>query len=127
MCVYALVACFRFIIDDVRPPRQIPLLTETLLLIRSLVLHLPRAGHVLLRLPSFISLITAIKERHLPVAVALPKGAKKGTLTPTAASVNNGDLMDEVGRQIKVRVTGAMLGVVEVVIWQAEGQTDAEV
>jgi hypothetical protein len=105
---------------------QLPLLADTLLLIRSLVLHLPRAGHVLLRLPSFISLITAIKERHLPVAVASPKG-RKGATTTAASGDDVEDTAADDGRDLKLRVTRAMLSVVEVVVWQAEGQADADV
>jgi hypothetical protein len=58
--------------------------------------------------------------------VASPKG-RKGATTTAASGDDVEDTAADNGRDLKLRVTRAMLSVVEVVVWQAEGQADADV
>ena len=83
----------------------------------SILVHIPRAARLLLHLPSFPTLVAAIKDRVFPAPLP-PAATKKGV------PVVDVDEAAVEGRDDKAKVVQALVDVLEVVVWEAG---DAEV
>ncbi|CED85207.1 hypothetical protein [Phaffia rhodozyma] len=114
-------------------------LTVTLKLIHCILLHIPRASRILLHLPSFLSLITSIKNTYLPFPVKPPSfPSSRPPLLPHSQALPNTALVasppsltstkqEHEKYAERTAVVMRLLYVIESCAWEADSGSDSDV